>query len=501
MCCFPLFNGVTRGYFSSPCIQVKKKMGGCSEWFQRNQKNKPQSNTLASYAMTLITSGLVIGSTIFNVEYSMQAWTLGHSSVAVLMVSLSFYLAAMLGTLVGCILVERYPKKFISRIFQVPTLLGSILLTAIPQEIAGVAVARVLIGFGHGVAFLVLPIHASEIVINRQRGANVASISNSVIVGALIFGIISPMEMYNFGMNPLRLIGIVGIVLTGFGGLLSIFIFYESPVFLMKRGRDDKAIKAMMKLRTESVETWELRNDFDELKAMISEEEQHSKSIFSDGNLRPLIVLALAKVATVLSFNMALNVVRILILSTLFLTTTYNTSAMIISGVRVVVTFIAMLTVDRFGRKMSFTFSSLTSGILLTVLGVFFLISQSIHRDVAIGMVLAYEVLASLGLTFIPDVYLSEAFPLIKKSASIGVIQTVENICQLIFVCIMHLGVRVYIGDVLVGCGAPLLALSVVFFLLLPETARMSLRQSSAEFSKQGMNHLNYKVVVQAREP
>ncbi|XP_055598933.1 uncharacterized protein LOC129748358 [Uranotaenia lowii] len=476
-------------------------MGGCSEWFQRNQKNKPQSNTLTAYAMTLMVSGMVIGSTIFNVEYSLQAWTLGHSSGEVLMVSLSFYLAAMLGTLVGYILVERYPKNVISRIFLVPTLVGSILLTAVPEEIAGVAIARVLIGFSHGVAYLVLLIHSGEIAINRMRGSIVASMSQVLMIGVLIFGIISPMEMYNYGMNPLRLVGILGIVLTVFGGLLSYFIFHESPVFLLKRGRDDMAIKTMMKLRTESVETWELRNDFNELKAMVSEEEQRSKSMLSDGNLRPLVVLALAKVATVLSFNMALNIVRILILSTLFLSSTYNSSALIISLVRAVVMLLAIFTVDKYGRKISFTFSTLTSGIILTILGIIFLTSQSLDRDVAIGIVLTYEVLASLGSTFIPDVYLSEAFPLLKKSASIGAVLTVENIFQLIFVCIMHSATRVYIGDVLVGCGVPLVALSGAFFLLLPETARMSLRQASAEFAKQGLNHRSYKVQMEANQP
>lgn len=65
-------------------------------------------------AMTLLTSGMMVGSTIFNMDLQNQAWTFDHSDSLVLAVSMIFYIAAIVGTLAGYLLVDRYEKKPLS---------------------------------------------------------------------------------------------------------------------------------------------------------------------------------------------------------------------------------------------------------------------------------------------------------------------------------------------------------------------------------------------------
>lgn len=70
--------------------------------------------TILPGIMTLMTTGLIIGSTIFNMDFRSQAWTFRHSESTILLATISFYIAAVIGSIAGYLLVERYEKKPIS---------------------------------------------------------------------------------------------------------------------------------------------------------------------------------------------------------------------------------------------------------------------------------------------------------------------------------------------------------------------------------------------------
>lgn len=478
-------------------------MGGCGAWLEMTQKNKPQSNTLAAGAMTLLTSGMMVGSTIFNMDLRYQAWTFDHSEGTVLAVSIIFYVAAVVGTLAGYLLVDRYEKKPLSKVYMVLAVVACVLLVAKPDHLIVVAFARVLLGLAHGMAYLIFPIHGGETSIKELRGMNMAGISYCLMIGALTFGCISPGATFGW-MDPNRLMGILGLVFAILGGLLAQFLTYESPVFLLQRGRDAEAVTSMMKLRNESTETWDIRNDLTEFKTMLTEDELGSRSIFKDGNIRPLVLISLCKIASVLSFNMALNLVRLRLLDQLFGMEQYSMAAVVILLFRIVMGTTILFIIDRFGRRATMVTSTVGSGFILVVLGTIYLANYSFNRDVGIAIMLAYEIVASAGITFVPDVYSSEAFSTKKKAASIGVVNTVENLLQILITCIVFSWdfVSTYrYGGVMMTFGIPLIVLAVIFYMFLPETTKMTIRQSRNEFAKRGeivfggtkkpMNNLN----------
>ncbi|XP_055536772.1 uncharacterized protein LOC129725238 [Wyeomyia smithii] len=461
----------------------------CGEWVEMTQKNKPQSNTLSAGIMTLLTTGMLIGSTIFNMDLRNQRWTHGQSDSAIMLTSISFYLAAIVGSLAGYFLVERHEKKPISKVYLVLALVASVLLVAIPDHIVAVAFARVLFGISHGMAYLVVPIHGGEVAIKELRGMNMSAVNYCLMVGILAHGALSPTATYEHELQPNRIVGILGLAYVVLGGAMAQCLTYESPVYLIQRGRDGEAIQAMMKLRHESTETWEIRNEYVELKTMIQEDEETSRSIFQDGNLRPLVLLSLCKLASVLSFNMASNLVRLYILDELFGMETYSMSAVLLLTIRMIMGMLFLFTIDRFGRRAPMILSSAASGVILTVMGMIYLIADYINTDVGIAIMLAYEVVASSGLTIVPDVYTSEAFNTKKKAASIAVIQTVENVLQLIIVSVVFFWdfkSGAYHGGVMLFCGVPLVFLAGLFYRWLPETTKMTIRQTRTEFSKRG---------------
>ncbi|XP_053688564.1 uncharacterized protein LOC128737855 [Sabethes cyaneus] len=464
-------------------------MVSCGEWVEMSQKNKPQSNTLAAAIMTLITTGMIMGSTILNMDLHSQTWTRGNSNSAVLFTTLVFFLAAVVGSIAGYFLVERHEKKPISKVYLVLALVASVLLVAIPDHIVAVAFARVLLGLSHGMAYLVVLIHGAEVAIKELRGMNMTAVNYCLMVGVITHGALSPTATYGYDLQPNRIVGILGLTYIVLGGGLAQFLTYESPVYLIQRGRDAEAIQSMMKLRHESTETWEIRNDYIELKTMVQEDEETSRSIFEDGNLRPLVLMALCKLASVLSFNMALNLVRLYILDELFGMETYSISAIMILMIRLIMGVLFLFTIDRFGRRAPMIMSSVGSGVILTVMGIIYLVADYINEDVGIAIMLTYEVVASSGLTFVPDVYTSEAFNTKKKAASIAVVHTVENILQLIIVAVTfswNFKSEEYQGGVMLFCGIPLVILTGVFYRWLPETTKMTIRQTRTEFSKRG---------------
>ncbi|XP_055627961.1 galactose-proton symporter-like [Toxorhynchites rutilus septentrionalis] len=464
-------------------------MGGCTEWLEMSQKNKPQSNTLSAGIMTLMTTGFVIGSSIFNMDFHSQSWTFHHSDSTVLLATLSFYIAAMIGSVVGYLLVERYEKKPISKVYLCLVIVASILMIALPQHIVGVTFARVLFGLAHGSAYLVVLIHGGEVAIKEMRGMNMSAVHYCLTVGVLSHGSFSPTATFGQAIEPNRIIGIIGLTCAVLGGGLAQFLTYESPVYLIQRGRDAEAITTMMKLRQESTETWDIRNDYTEFKAMLQEDDESSRSTFRDGNLRPLALLSLGKLASVLSFNVALNLVRLYTLDKLFGMENYSLSATMILTIRLIAGVLFFYTIDAFGRRVPMAMSSFASGAFLTIFGIVFLCAESINRDVGIAIMLTYDVVASAGVTFVPDVYCSEAFSTQKKAASIAAVQTVENILQITIIAVFFswdLTNESYYAGITLACGIPLIALAVVFYRYLPETAKMSIRQSRTEFSKRG---------------
>ncbi|KAL1380177.1 hypothetical protein pipiens_003620 [Culex pipiens pipiens] len=461
----------------------------CGAWLEMNQKNKPQSNTLAAGIMTLLLTGMIVGSTIFNMDLQHQPWTFEHSSTEVLLVSISFYMAAIVGSLAGYFLVERYEKKPISKVYLVLSIVASVLLIALPDHIASVAFARILLGLAHGMAYLVVLIHGGEVCIKELRGLNMAAVNLCIMIGVMTHGSLSPTSTYGQDIGTNRLVGILGLVYVVLGGFLALFLTYESPVFLIQRGRDAEAIQSMIKLRNESTESWEIRNDYTEFKTMLQEDEETSPSILQDGNTRPLLLLILCRIASVVSFNFAINLVRLNILDKLFGVDNYSFSAIVVLTIRLIVGTVFLFVIDKFGRRAPMTLSTFTSGFILTVLGMIFMVADHVTRDVLIAIMLTYEVVASAGVTMVPDVYCSEAFSTKKKAFSIATTQIVENVLQIGITAIVFnwdFSDDAYYGGIMLCCGVPLLAMAAIFYKYLPETTKMTIRQARTEFSKRG---------------
>lgn len=349
--------------------------------------------------------------------------------------------------------------------------------------------ARVLIGLGHGYAYLTVLIHASEIVTQKLRGMAIAAINVCVISSVLVCGSFTmAFDNEQHGFGSMQWMGITGGIFALMGFIFIPIFTRESPVTLIKQKKFDQAVSLMVRLRCESSETWTIRNEYNELKAMVEEDEQSTVGIFDEGNIRPLMLVTLLKVGSVLSFNFGLNMIR-LKYSSMFVTedgTDYTVLSLM--SIRMTACMITLFTIDNKGRKPHFLLAYGGSAVILIITGIVVAFASS-DVPLLFGILhICYEIAGGFGMAMLSDVYASEAFNTTKKPNSIVFAAGVQFLLHALIIAVTFNAVstQTYHWIFLVGSGILIMVITVYLRKELPETAKMSIRQTRNEFLKSG---------------
>lgn len=354
---------------------------------------------------------------------------------------------------------------------------------AFPNDSTVLIIVRVLAGIAHGIAYITGVCHASENCVKEIRGVLLSCFNYMVMVSAFLTAIVIPFVQEEEPADSFE----VNVLLGGFCLMYALMavaftpcLTFESIVYLIQRQRYSEAIHNMVKLRNESVETWEIKNEFDEMKLMVAEDLRTTPYILKDGNTRPLLLIVLTKFVTVLGFNYAVNMVRVAAIDPV---TTPVWSPTAIYTIRICVLLVGMLVADIYGRRKLLAVSAGASGIALVLYGILCLtFNDPIIQSIPM---FAFEVFAALGMLNIPDVLLSEAFPITKKILSMALVNTIENVLQIAIVAITYqMHVQSYAIPIATAFGVVLVLITGFLYHNLPETRVMSLRQARSEFRK-----------------
>ena len=365
---------------------------------------------------------------------------------------------------------------------------GSFCFIAMPRSLYLMLFARAMIGFGHGYAYLTVIVHASEIVTQKMRGFVIASLNLCVLSSILVCGsVIENFEKDKHAFGSMQWMGILG-VLYGVTGFILILIYTrESPVQMVRQKKFDQAVSLMVRLRNESTETWSIKNEYNELKAMVEEDEISSPDILKDRNVRPLMLMTLLKVGSVLAFNYGVNTIR-LHYSTMFIAEDgTDFTITVLMGIRMAAACFALFTIDARGRKIHFLVSFGGSSAVLILMGIIVAFTSTNVSWLFGILQIVFEILGGLGIGMISDVYSSEAFSTLKKPKSIMFTTGIEFFLHVAIIGITYDATSTTLQwIILVGSGILLLIITVVLHKELPETAKMSIRQTRNEFLKAG---------------
>lgn len=364
---------------------------------------------------------------------------------------------------------------------------------ALPSEYFSILFARILAGFTHGLVYPIIIIQCSEIAMPNIRGASLALIHICIILGLFVVSMFELMktDIREEFANVNFLLGLMALIC----GLISATPNYftkVSPVQYLVEKKEAKALKVMLFLNAESRETNSIRNEFNELRAMVEEDETSSYKMLADGNLSPLILVLLMKIAYVLSFNLLLNLSRYSS-TNMFVVQRTSQDFVILAAffIRLSTSLITLCSIDALGRRKLFLISSGGASLTLFVFGIF---GAAYWNSTANGtLLIIFEIFCGLGVGITADVYSGEAFGTFKKGKSIAFVTTIEYFLQICIILIAVPITRTTVSITSFVCSIFMLAITVYLYFMLPETAKKSIRQTRNEFKRQEGAYLFWK--------
>ncbi|GAA3694521.1 sugar porter family MFS transporter [Gordonia hankookensis] len=244
-------------------------------------------------------------------------------------------------------------------------LLGSALFvisaigTAYTQTVWDLLLWRVLGGIGIGIASVIAPAYISEIAPARYRGA-LASMQQLAITLGIFAALLSdtllqdaagdPLNELWWGLEAWRWMFLVGVVPAVIYGLLALMI-PESPRYLVGRNRDEEAARILQEVTGEANPLERVR----EIKITVKREASTSLADIRGPSfgLHPLVWVGI----WIAIFQQFVGINAIFYYSTTlwksvgFDTDQAFTTSVITSAINVGMTFVAILFVDRLGRR------------------------------------------------------------------------------------------------------------------------------------------------------
>ena len=210
---------------------------------------------------------------------------------------------------------------------------------------------RVIGGIGVGLASAVSPMYISEIAPADIRGRLVSFNQFAIILGMLV------VYFVNWGIangHSLEWINSIGwrymfaseaIPAALFGGLL--FLVPETPRYLVLSNRDEKALSVLNKINTDKLRAQTIFSEIKQSIGLVSER----SSIFAYGKLVIIIGILLSVFQQFVGINVALYYAPRIFESMGAAKDASMLQTIIMGLVNVVFTVVAILTVDKWGRK------------------------------------------------------------------------------------------------------------------------------------------------------
>ncbi|RED46313.1 SP family xylose:H+ symportor-like MFS transporter [Winogradskyella eximia] len=364
-------------------------------------------------------TGVINGAQFYLTEYfdlsdGLKGWVVG---------------SALLGCFVGAVVagplsikIGRKWSLIISAIFFTVSAYGSGLPELFPQTVSMLVVFRIIGGLGIGVASMNAPMYIAEIAPSNIRGRMVTYYQLAIVIGFFVVFLatyfigndLSEAENIEFGWRRMFWSELIPSILF----LVLLFIVPKSPRWLALKGKDADALAILKKINGDDIASKEMTR----IKASLNETNDGIKvNYFAKGILA---IVAIGTVLSVLQQFTGINAVLyygadIFEKALGFGKEDVLAQQILLAFVNLVFTFVAMFTVDKFGRKPLLYIGS--AGMIIG----FLLLAITLQTD-SVGLLSLIGVLlfiASFALSMGPVVWvlLSEMFPNKIRSVAMSI--------------------------------------------------------------------------------
>jgi hypothetical protein len=265
---------------------------------------------------------------------------------------------------------------------------------------------------------------------------------------------------------------------TVIGLILAALFTTESPLRLIQKKNPIKALENMADLRTALIEEDdEVVAAFEDLKLMIQEDaNERWWRFYSQSNIFPMILTLILKISFFLTFNYIIN--EALADDFYFENESHDFSSLTLTGVRFIVILVTLATIDYSRRwHMLGIFGAGTCSLLLCGL-TFAPFEES--RPYVYALCIIFQIFSAIGTGTLADIFMAEAFSVTKRPLSISIIVSIELLLQyLIYQFCFAIEMTLFEKSFVYGVtGTLLIIISCFLFLVAPETARMTLRET-----------------------
>ncbi|KAI8579226.1 hypothetical protein K450DRAFT_243384 [Umbelopsis ramanniana AG] len=277
-------------------------------------------------------------------------------------------LGAIIGGLFAGFCSDRVGRKPITLLSSVVFVVGAIVIAAAPNF--GVLIfGRLVVGFGVGLASMIVPVYLSEVAPRTLRGRlttiNVLMITFGQLVSYLIniaFAKTNEGWRYMFGIAAVP--ALIQLCILPF--------LPESPRQLVVKGRTEQATAALTKIYGKSVPEFFVQSELSQIEQSIEISKAGTyRELFKPYNRKPLIISCALQAAQQLSgFNCAMYYAATILHMAGFRDNSSSTYfSIVVSATNFLFTFIALTIIDKVGRRRILIYSMVAMIIGLWALG------------------------------------------------------------------------------------------------------------------------------------
>lgn len=337
-------------------------------------------------------------------------------------------ISSILGSLMGGFVMDAIGPRTTLVMTALPCLL-SWSFVAFANSIALIYVGRFITGIFLGIFSPVPQVYATEIAEPRIRGLMGAFPEAAVALGSLL--------CYGFGSAmDWRWLAVVSALVPGIPLFISMVILPESPQWLTKKGKLEKATMSLEYFRSE---THNIKAEVEAIHSNIMETAGAELSIWDQivlfkkpQNWKPVVIVFLVFMCGQFSGFAVVTAYTVDIFDQANTNIDPNTATIIVGFVRFMSTLVSAVLLDRAGRKPLLIISAIGSSVGMTSIGVFFYLDMEKSSEglgwLPLASLLIYVFFNELGYGPIPWLLSGELIPLAVRTIGNGVAVTAYSL-------------------------------------------------------------------------
>lgn len=264
----------------------------------------------------------------------------------------SLILGAILGNIVAGGLADRFGRR---KILMITALLFTIsaVFTAFAFDIVSFIAARVIGGFGVGMAILIAPMYIAEIAPRKLRGTLVTFNQLNIVLGisiAYFSNYYFQQTIADADMKWRIMLGVEAVPAVLY--LLLLFFVPRSPRWLMQKGKNEEAQVVLLRIHGEEQAKVEQNEIFNSLNDPSRKEKAHWKDVFS-ARMKTVLIIGFG----IAFFQQITGINAIFYYAPMIFEMAGGgkdaafLQAAILGVTNVVMTVVAMFLIDKLGRK------------------------------------------------------------------------------------------------------------------------------------------------------